>query len=70
MSIAEAAPKAAAAVARMRDSLGLPSNLTECGADPALIPECAKWAIIDTSVPGNPRTFTISQIEELFRQAF
>ncbi|MBT3178285.1 MAG: iron-containing alcohol dehydrogenase [Desulfobacula sp.] len=70
LSNAEAAARAAFAVLQLQKSLGLPTTLSECKADPALIPVCAKWALTDTSIPGNPRTMTREQIEGLFKKAF
>jgi len=70
LSKAEAAKKAPVAVVQLQKSLGLPTTLSECKADPKLIPVCAKWSLTDTSIPGNPRTMTQEQIEELFKKAF
>ena len=72
LSNTEAAKKApaAVAVAQLQKSLGLPTTLSECKADPKLIPVCAKWALTDPDIPGNPRTLTLKQIEALFKKAF
>jgi alcohol dehydrogenase len=70
LSKTEAAKKAPAAVAQLQKSLGLPTTLSECKADPKLIPVCAKWALTDPDIPGNPRTLTLKQIEALFKKAF
>jgi alcohol dehydrogenase len=70
LSKTEAAKKAPAAVAQLQKSLGLPTTLSECKADPKLIPVCAKWALADPDIPGNPRTLTRKQIEALFKKAF
>lgn len=70
LSQTEAARKASAAVFQLQKSLGLPTTLSECKADPKLIPVCAKWSLADTSIPGNPRTMTQEQIEALYRKAF
>ncbi|MBT6341047.1 MAG: iron-containing alcohol dehydrogenase, partial [Desulfobacula sp.] len=70
LSKIQAAAKAPAAVLQLQKSIGLPTTLSECNADPELIPECAKWALSDTSIPGNPRTMIQEQIEWLFKKAF
>lgn len=70
LSKQDAAERAPAAVLLLQKSLGLPTSLSECNADPALIPICAKWAMTDTSIPGNPREMTQEQIEGLFKKAF
>ncbi len=70
LSKVEAAAKAPAAVFRLQKSIGLPTSLLECSADPELIPVCAKWAMSDTSIPGNPRAMNQEQIEALFKMAF
>ncbi len=70
LSKIEAAAKAPAAVLQLQKSLGLPTTLSECNADPELIPLCAKWALSDTSIPGNPRTMIQEQIEWLYNKAF
>ena len=66
----EAAKKASTAVFRLQKSLGLPTTLKEYGADPKLIPTCAEWALKDIDIPGNPRTLTLEQVEELYKKAF
>jgi alcohol dehydrogenase class IV len=70
LSQTEAARKAPAAVAQLQKSLGLPTTLSECKADPELIPVCAKWALTDPDIPGNPRTLSLEQIEALYKKAF
>ena len=66
----EAAQKAPAAVAQLQKSIGLPTTLSEYNADPELIPVCAKWALTDPDIPGNPRTLSLEQIEALYKKAF
>ena len=52
----EAAKKAPAALSQLQKSFGPPTTLSECKADPKLIPVCAKWSLTDPDIPGNPRT--------------
>ena len=70
LSKMEAAEKAPYAVHRLTKSIGLPTTISEYGADPELIPSCVGWAEKDDSISGNPRTLTPEQIEELYRKAF
>ena len=70
LSNTEAAKKAPAAVAKLQKSLELPTTLSECKADPKLIPVCAKWELADPDIPGNPRTLTLKLIEALLNKAF
>lgn len=70
LSKIEAAHKAPRAVFHILESLGLPTSLKETGANPDLIPVCAKWALEDIDIPGNPRSLTLDQIEKLFQTAF
>lgn len=70
LSKIEAAEKTPYAVHRLTESIGLPTTLSEYGADPELIPNCVRWAAKDDSIEGNPRTLTLEQIEELYQKAF
>ena len=66
----EAARKAAHAIRELGEAAGLPTTLTEYGADPELIPICAEFAATAGDMPGNPITPTIEQIKDLYKQAF
>ncbi|MCP4627971.1 MAG: iron-containing alcohol dehydrogenase [bacterium] len=66
----EAARKAAHAIRQLGEAVGLPTNLTEYGADPQLIPICADYAQTAGDMPGNPITPTMEQIKDLYKQAF
>jgi len=70
LSKREAAEKTSLAVRQLSKSIGLPTTLTEYGADSKLIPSLAKWALKDGDLPGNPRVPTLEQIEELYKEAF
>ena len=70
LSIGEAAEKAILAVRRLGKSIGLPTTLSEYGADQKLMPNLVKWASRDADLPANPRVPTLEQIEELYRKAF
>jgi alcohol dehydrogenase class IV len=70
LSKMEAAEKAPHAVHRLTKSLGLPTTMSEYGADSGLIPACLEWAKKDDSMAGNPRTLTSEQVEDLYRKAF
>jgi alcohol dehydrogenase class IV len=70
LSKIEAAHKAPLAVLQLLKSIGLPTTLKEAGANPDQIHVCAKWALEDIDIPGNPRTLTLDQIEELYQMAF
>ena len=70
LSRVDAAEKAPHAVQRLVKSIGLPTTLSEYGADPKLIPVSAKWALKDIDIAGNPRTLTLEQAEELYKKAF
>ena len=66
----EAARKAAYAIRKLGEAVGLPTTLTEYGADPELIPICAEYAQTAGDMPGNPITPTMEQIKDLYKQAF
>ena len=67
---AKAAQKAASVIRKLGKAVGLPTTLSEYGADKALIPICAKYAETAGDMPGNPITPTLEQIEDLYKQAF
>jgi alcohol dehydrogenase len=67
---AEAVQKAASSIRKLGKSVGLPTTLSEYGADPASIPICAEYAQTAGDMPGNPITPTLEQIEDLYQQAF
>lgn len=66
----EAARKAAHAIRKLGEAVGLPTTLTEYGADPELIPICAEYAQTAGDMPGNPITPTLEEIKDLYKQAF
>ncbi len=70
LSKMEAAEKAPYAVRRLGKSIGLPTTLSEYGADPKLIPICVERAAKDGDLETNPRVPTMEQIEELYKEAF
>lgn len=70
LSKREAAEKAILAVRRLGKSIGLPTTLSEYGADPKLMPNLVKWALRDADLPANPRIPTLEQIQELYKKAF
>ncbi len=70
LSPVEAAKKAVYAVHKLAKSIGLPTTLSEYGADPKLIPVCAERASKDGDLPGNPVSPTLEQIEDLYKKAF
>ena len=70
LNTSDAAKKAPIAVRKLLESIGLPVSLKEYDADPNLITTCAKWALKDPNIGGNPRTLTLEQTEELYKKAF
>ena len=70
LSKIDAAKKAAHAIRKLGKSIGLPTTLSEYGADPKLIPICAERALKDGDLPGNPVAPTLEQIKDLYKKAF
>lgn len=66
MSKMEAARKAPHAVRMLTTAIGLPTY----GVDENKFPECAKWALKDIDMDGNPRQMTLEQAEALYKKAF
>lgn len=66
----EAAKKAPDAVRKLSASIGLPVSLSECNANPKKIADCAKWAVRDIDMDGNPRPISLADAEALYRKAF
>lgn len=65
-----AALKAAEAVERFAESLGLPTSLNAREHDPARIPLMAKTAEANDNTRGNPRIPTQAEFEALYRKAY
>lgn len=70
LSAVEAAKKAPEAVRKLTTSIGLPVSLSVYEIDPAKFAECAKWAVRDIDMDGNPRAITFEEAEALYRKAF
>jgi alcohol dehydrogenase class IV len=66
----ETAGKAAHAIHKLGKAVGLPTTLSEYGADPELLPICAEFAATAGDMPGNPITPTMEQIKNLYKRAF
>jgi len=70
LNVMDAAAKAPKAVKKLLALVGLPTSLKECGIDKKIFEECAKWAIRDSDVQGNPRTISYEQALTLFYEAY
>jgi lactaldehyde reductase len=70
MSRMEAAEMAPRSVEKFARSLGIKTTLSKETEDPNLIPTCAKQALENENIKGNPRVPTLEEIEELYRQAY
>ena len=70
MSRMEAAEMAPRSVEKFARSLGIKTTLSKETEDPNLIPACAKQALENENIKGNPRVPTLEEIEELYRQAY
>lgn len=70
LSAVEAAKKAPETVRKLTASIGLPGSLSAYEIDPAKFAECAKWAVRDIDMDGNPRAITLEDAEALYRKAF
>ncbi|WP_323006078.1 iron-containing alcohol dehydrogenase [Pseudorhodobacter sp.] len=55
-----------AAIMDLRETLGIPENLTEMGVDPARLEELTEMALEDPSCGGNPVTMTRENTRALF----
>jgi alcohol dehydrogenase class IV len=60
----------AALVSSLNGDIGMPSNLTEMGLSPDIIPAMCKAAMLDHSTPTNPREMTEQGFKDLFERAF
>ena len=70
LSCSAAAEEGIAAVKRLSQRLGIPSNLKELGVKPEDFDMMAENAMKDVCSLTNPRTATKEQIIEVFRQAY
>jgi alcohol dehydrogenase len=69
LSKMEAARKAPEAVRAITAAIGLPTSLSACAVDESRFAECARWAIKDIDLDGNPREMNLEQAEALYRKA-
>ena len=70
MPLADARKAAVDAVAKMTRDLGNPTTLREIGAKEEDLHDLAEAAFADVCTPGNPRTATLDEIEELYRSLY
>jgi alcohol dehydrogenase class IV len=70
MSRTEAAEKAPNAVEKFARSLEINTTLSKKTENPEFLHPCAKQALKNENIHGNPRIPTLEQIEELYRQAY
>ena len=70
MSAGEACKMAPEAVRKLTASIGLPVSLSEYGISPDRFAECAKWAVRDIDMDGNPRAISLEDAEALYGKAF
>jgi alcohol dehydrogenase class IV len=70
MSRMEAAERAPMAFEKFARFLGIKTTLSKDTEDPDLLPTCAKQALNNENIKGNPRVPTLGEIEELYRQAY
>jgi lactaldehyde reductase len=61
---------ACAAVQQLGADLGIPTRLSSVGVDETELPALAAAAFEDVCTPGNPRTASLDEILELYRQLF
>ena len=65
----EAVDMVATEVRKLADEVGVPTGLGAIGVREADIPRLARLTLGDACLTTNPRTATVEQIEDLFRQA-
>lgn len=70
LSQMEAAEKAPFAVEQFAQSIGIRTTLSKETEDPELVPICAKHALENENIHGNPRMPTLEEVEELYKQAY
>ncbi len=70
LSQMEAAELAPFAVEKFARSLGIRTTLSKETEDPELVSTCAKHALENENIHGNPRTPTLEHVEELYKQAY
>ena len=66
----EAAERAPFAVEKFALSLGIKTTLSKETEDPELLPTCAKHALDNENIHGNPLIPTLEEVEELYNQVY
>ena len=67
---AQAATTVPFAIRNLTKAVGLPTTLTEYGADPEKIDICAENALKDRNLPDNPIQPSFEEVRTLFEDAF
>lgn len=70
LSQMEAAERAPFAVEKFARSLGIKTTLSKETEDPELLPTCAKHALDNENIHGNPLIPTLEEVEELYNQVY
>ena len=66
----EAINKVVEAVQELSKKLNIPQTLREIGIPESMLPTLAAQAINDACTPGNPRSVTVQDIINIYKEAY